>query len=52
MKDFTLENSPLKNLSLENMEGEEWTDVIGYDGIYSVSNYGRIKRELWSRVSI
>ena len=32
-------------LSLENLESEEWRDCIGYDGIYSVSNYGRIKSE-------
>ena len=24
------------------LEGEEWRDVIGYEGLYSVSNYGRI----------
>lgn len=23
-------------------EGEEWRDVIGYEGLYAVSNYGRI----------
>lgn len=34
-----------KNLSLENIEGEIWMDCFGYDGIYSVSNYGRIKSE-------
>ena len=32
-----------KNLSLENIEGEEWRDVIGYIGRYMVSNYGRVK---------
>jgi hypothetical protein len=31
--------------SLENLEGEEWMDCLGYDGIYSISNYGRIKSE-------
>lgn len=31
-----------KNLSLENIEGEIWKDV-GYEGLYLVSNYGRIK---------
>ncbi len=28
-----------------NLEGEEWRDCLGYDGIYSVSNLGRIKSE-------
>ena len=28
---------------LEDFEGEEWIDIIGYDGLYNVSNYGRIK---------
>ena len=30
-------------LSLEDLEGEEWRDVVGYEGLYKVSNYGRIK---------
>lgn len=29
--------------SLDNLENEEWRDVLGYDGIYNVSNYGRVK---------
>ena len=32
-----------ENLSLENLEGEIWKDVIGYEGIYQVSNLGRVK---------
>lgn len=32
-----------KNLSLENIEGEEWRDVIGYNGLYQVSSSGRVK---------
>lgn len=32
-----------ENLSLENMEDEIWIDVIGYEGIYQVSNRGRTK---------
>ena len=34
---------PYQNLSLMDMEGEEWKDIIGYDGIYQVSNMGRVK---------
>lgn len=30
-------------LSLENLEGEEWKELIGYRN-YEISNYGRIKR--------
>lgn len=29
--------------SKEELEKEEWRDVLGYDGIYQVSNLGRIK---------
>lgn len=40
-----------ENLSLEDMEGEIWKDVIGYEGIYQVSNLGRIK-SLDKRVNV
>lgn len=33
------------------MEIEEWKDIEGYEGIYQVSNYGRVKslpRKLWN----
>lgn len=33
------------SLSSEDLEGEIWRDCIGYDGYYSISNYGRIKSE-------
>lgn len=29
--------------SLEDLDGEIWVDVIGFDGIYNCSNMGRIK---------
>jgi len=32
-----------KNLSIEDIKGEEWRDIPGYDGIYQASSYGRIK---------
>ena len=32
-----------KNLSLNNIAGEIWKDVKGYEGLYQVSNKGRIK---------
>jgi hypothetical protein len=34
---------PCFNLSLKNIKGEEWVDIIGYDGIYQISNFGRVK---------
>lgn len=30
-------------LSLEDFECEEWRDVVGFEGLYLVSNYGRVK---------
>lgn len=30
-------------LSLEDFEGEIWKDVVGYEGYYRISNYGRVK---------
>ena len=32
-----------RNLNIENMEGEIWKDVEGYEGLYEVSSYGRVK---------
>lgn len=32
-----------KNLSLEDMDGEVWKDIPGYEGYYQVSNMGRVK---------
>ena len=30
-------------LQLENLDGEVWKDVVGYEDIYEVSNLGRIR---------
>ena len=30
-------------LQLEDLEGEVWKDVVGYEGLYEVSNLGRIR---------
>ena len=32
-----------KNLSLDDLENEIWRDVVGYEGLYKVSNFGRVK---------
>jgi hypothetical protein len=34
---------PHQNLSLEDMDGEIWKDIEGYDGYYQISNLGRVK---------
>lgn len=31
------------SLDSNDLSGEEWRDVIGYEGLYQVSNFGRIK---------
>jgi hypothetical protein len=33
----------MRNLSIEDMLSEKWVDTEGYEGIYKVSNYGRVK---------
>ena len=32
-----------KNLSIEPLPDEEWRDVVGYEGLYQVSNMGIVK---------
>ena len=34
----------LNDLSLCNRLGEQWRNIIGYDGLFQVSNCGRVKR--------
>ena len=51
--EFTLYNwSKIRNnakvirnysMCLDDLPGEEWRDVIGYEGLYQVSNMGRVK---------
>lgn len=36
-------DEPCYDLLLEDIEGEIWIDVRGYDGIYEISNMGRVK---------
>lgn len=31
------------NTQIENLDGEVWKDVVGYEGLYQVSNMGRVK---------
>ncbi|MBR4153365.1 MAG: HNH endonuclease [Selenomonadaceae bacterium] len=30
-------------LTLENLDGEEWRPIVGYEQLYQVSNFGRVK---------
>ena len=45
-----MDEAVYKNLSLEDLPGEEWRDVIGYESFYSVSNMGRIKSKTKNRI--
>lgn len=43
---------PYQNLSLENIPGEVWKDIPGWEGRYQASNMGRIKSFLLHRIKI
>lgn len=47
MKRLSFEELPKLNserwLSIEDLQGENWKDVVGYEGVYYVSDYGRVK---------
>lgn len=34
----------ISNLKIESLPNEEWRDVVGYEGLYMVSNLGIVKR--------
>lgn len=34
---------PFLNLSLTNIRGERWKEIPGFEGLYEVSNFGRVK---------
>lgn len=43
-----MEKLPHENYQLEDLPNEKWIDCIGFDGVYAVSNLGRIKSlERW-----
>lgn len=44
MKETKVLQETKRWLSLENYESEVWKPIVGYEGIYEVSNYGRVKR--------
>ena len=35
--------------SIENLPNEIWRDVVGYEGLYQVSNFGRVKSFAYKR---
>lgn len=35
-------------LTLDDLDGEQWRDIDGYEGLYQISNFGRIK-SFWSK---
>lgn len=39
----TFTDNPLKQNNVEDLHGEEWRPILGYDG-YFASNFGRVKR--------
>lgn len=39
-------------LSLNDLDGEEWRDIRGYDGDYQISNFGRVKSFCRSKARI
>lgn len=38
-----MSHDPNTNLSLKDMPGEVWKPIVGFEGIYEVSNLGRVK---------
>lgn len=34
-----------QNFTTQELESEEWRDVVGYEGLYSVSSIGRVRRD-------
>ena len=44
--------SELENNAVENLPDEIWKDVVGYEGIYKISNFGRVKSFKQNKVVI
>ena len=43
-------HSPIKNTAnkIESLTGEIWRDVEGYEGLYQISNFGRVNSLRWA----
>ena len=37
------------NINMDVNSNEQWRDVVGYEGVYQVSDHGRVKRVLQSK---
>jgi len=45
---------PWQNLSLKDIDGEEWRSINGFEDCYEISSLGRVKslsREVWSSLN-
>ena len=42
----------LEEISYEDMPGEEWRDIDGYEGLYQVSNLGRVRNFIRNKMKI
>lgn len=38
-----IKSQSTKWLSLEDLPSERWKDIAGYEGLYQISDYGRVK---------
>ncbi len=43
MNKVYIEPNSTQWLSLENLPNEQWNDIKGYEGLYQISDYGRVK---------
>lgn len=39
-----MKSNEVNEHQIEDLQGEEWLPVVGYEGLYEVSNLGRVKR--------
>ena len=49
---FTIMNDDDVWLGLDDLPHEQWRDVVGYEGLYQVSNLGRVKSNAFGAVKI
>jgi hypothetical protein len=38
-----------REFTIEELANEEWRDVLGFEGVYSISSLGRVRRDLGSK---
>ena len=39
----SIQNYPYQNLEADVLPGERWKDILGFEGYYKASDFGRIK---------